>query len=126
MARAHLTTHPILGPATWRQMEAAAKALGKVCSWCHGPVSKKRRTRCGKRECDEHLWQAQAWGRCRQLALRANRFCRCGARAAEVDHIVPVCLGGTGDQTNLRPLCCECHRQATAKLRREKGAYIAA
>lgn len=43
----------------------------------------------------------------------------------ETDHIVPVSLGGSGDQSNLRALCAECHREATAKLRAEKDKYVA-
>lgn len=71
------------------------------------------------------IWQATSWGRCAQLALRRDRFCPCGKIALEVDHIIPVSLGGTGDQSNLRGLCHECHRRATARLRREKENYKA-
>jgi len=27
----------------------------------------------------------------------------------EIDHIIPVCLGGTNDENNLQTLCRECH-----------------
>lgn len=75
------------------------------------------------------IWRAQSWGRCTQLARRATTGkCRnCPAKwAHEVDHIIPVSLGGLGDQENLRPLCRECHKEATARLRREKANYVAA
>lgn len=34
----------------------------------------------------------------------------------EVDHIVPVCEGGTGDASNLRALCLACHKRESAAL----------
>ncbi len=35
----------------------------------------------------------------------------------EVDHIMPVSLGGTDDPANLRLLCSGCHRTATVALK---------
>jgi 5-methylcytosine-specific restriction protein A len=35
--------------------------------------------------------------------------------AEEVDHIVPLALGGTEAHTNLRPLCGDCHKVVTAE-----------
>jgi len=133
MARVHRLTHPHLGVASWKEMEKFIfefrKRTGvRLCAWCHSVVSQGLRTRCGKRFCNEMLWQAQSWNRCATVALRkADWKCRkCGRRAEEVDHKVPVCLGGTGDQHNLRPLCLGCHKEATRKLRKEKAAYVAA
>jgi hypothetical protein len=63
--------------------------------------------------------------RCRREALRVNRRCRCGKRAKEVDHIIPVSLGGGGDLWNLRSLCRQCHLEATKRLRSERTSYIA-
>lgn len=71
------------------------------------------------------MGRAWSWRYCALAALHANRVCVCGKTAVEVDHRIPVSLGGTGDLENLRPLCRECHRQETARLRREKAAYIA-
>ncbi len=126
--RVHRITHPILGVTTWKEIQAAAKHLRVmlgygVCTWCQSPVSAGRRTRCGKPECAEMIWQAYSWASCRSVALRARPFCPCGDHATEVDHIIPVSLGGTGDQSNLRPLCHDCHRAETARLRREKAEY---
>lgn len=145
MPRLHKTTHPVIGLATWGEMVAARDALravGKrVCTWCHEEVPEGLRTRCGKAECREKIWQAQSWSRCRQVALRRNRICQgklttrtgnsyrtwpCGKRALEVDHIVPVSLGGSGDQSNLRCLCHECHLEATRLLRQYKSEYAVA
>ena len=78
------------------------------------------------------LWQIQSWQHCRYVKLRtlsARLGCeKCGNTRCciEVDHIVPVSLGGTSDQHNLRALCDRCHKQATARLRREKEQYKAA
>jgi len=130
MARVHRITHPILGVATWSEMRAAVKRIReetgrKVCLWCHKAISKGRRTRCGNAHCGEMIWQSWDPARPIRVALRANKHCPCGALATEVDHRVPVSLGGTGDQSNLLPLCHECHRKATALLRKEKAAYKA-
>lgn len=57
---------------------------------------------------------------------RAGSKCvLCRARAEEVDHIVPVSMGGASDDDNLRPLCSPCHKGETARLRREKSTYRA-
>jgi 5-methylcytosine-specific restriction endonuclease McrA len=132
--REHRTTHPILGPSTWREMREAASTIRRetskrVCVWCHQEIPKGRRTRCGKEECNEGIYCAWSWGHCRHLALWENyhlKKCQCGKPAAEADHIVPVSLGGTGDQDNLRPLCRACHKAETARLRRDKREYTAA
>lgn len=128
MARVHRVTHPIIGLASWSEIKAATEVTGrKICWWCHSDVPKGLRTRCGKSECAEMIWRVSSWARCAQVALRsAGRKCQCGAGATEVDHIVPVSLGGSGDQSNLRAMCHDCHRAATAKLRREKKEYVAA
>lgn len=127
--REHRVTHPVIGPATWAEMWAVAEKMragGKrICTWCHEEITPGRRTRCGSRGCAEHIWQATSWSRCRAVCLRRDKFCPCGEPAVEVDHIVPVSLGGLSDQKNLRGLCHECHLKATALLRKEKEAYRA-
>jgi 5-methylcytosine-specific restriction endonuclease McrA len=35
------------------------------------------------------------------------------AVAVEIDHELPLAKGGTYDPANLRPLCADCHRDAT-------------
>lgn len=128
--RVHRTTHPILGPASWREMVAAVEKLRaegrRICTWCHRDLPPGRRSRCGNLECSEAIWQAYSWGRCRGISLRTHQICPCGKRSSEVDHIIPVSLGGLGDQCNLRALCRACHKAATNRLRREKAAYVAA
>lgn len=97
----------------------------RICTWCHGAVPPGNRTRCGSPQCAEFIWRAWSWERCRREALRINRRCSCGKRAREVDHIVPVSLGGSSDLWNLRSLCRQCHLDATKRLRREKTSYTA-
>ncbi|WP_332717369.1 HNH endonuclease [Pelagibacterium mangrovi] len=53
--------------------------------------------------------------------LRTNYMCElCQAKdiitiATVVDHVVPLALGGTDDDSNTRNLCDEHHRQVTAE-----------
>lgn len=42
---------------------------------------------------------------------------RTRAHVFEVDHIIPVSLGGTTTLDNLRTLCCRCHHAETKKLK---------
>lgn len=121
--RAHRITHPIVGVATWREIQAAAVAAGKaaghpVCGWCQQPVPKGRRTQCGSQECAKAIAGACSWGTMRSRALRrdGHKCALCGKGAWEVDHIKPVCEGGTGDLDNLRVLCTACHLRETRAL----------
>jgi 5-methylcytosine-specific restriction protein A len=56
------------------------------------------------------------WGVLReQILARDRRRCKkCKARdKLEIDHITPVCLGGTNDPVNLQVLCDPCHEKKT-------------
>jgi 5-methylcytosine-specific restriction endonuclease McrA len=64
--------------------------------------------------CEEHPARngsTYAWRKLRAEVLRRDyHLCvRCGRRASEVDHIVPVSLGGRDELSNLRSLCHDCH-----------------
>ena len=123
--RLHRVTHPILGVRVWSEIKAA-RPEGQ-CSWCHEPVAAGRRTRCGKEECSELIWRASSWTRVKNVAMRRDR-CKCVlcfAPAAEVDHIIPVMLEGTGDLENVRSLCHACHRSETSRLRMLKQNFRA-
>lgn len=49
--------------------------------------------------------------------LSAGRCAECGARShLEVDHIVPVSKGGTGDRANLQALCRKCNRIKRSRI----------
>ena len=50
---------------------------------------------------------AAAAGKCQACAEPTDEF--------EVDHYVPVALGGTNDLSNLQALCLPCHKVKTRK-----------
>lgn len=84
---------------------------------------------------DQKLQSPPSWGSGRggrpwrrkrdQVILRDNQICQvCGLLALkpEVDHIIPVCAGGTEDMDNLQTLCATpCHKNKTA--RESRGEY---
>lgn len=51
------------------------------------------------------------WMSMRHVVLVEEPVCRvCGRKAsAQVDHIVPLCKGGTDVRDNLQGICDECH-----------------
>lgn len=64
------------------------------------------------------------WRRKRASILARDKYqCQCeGCKARglitmadEVDHIVPICQGGTDDDSNLRAINTECHKAKTAR-----------
>jgi len=58
------------------------------------------------------------------VRARAKGHCElCGAAARlDVDHIVPISEGGSGDITNAQAICRPCHKRKTAdEWRRRKG-----
>jgi 5-methylcytosine-specific restriction endonuclease McrA len=132
--RTHRVMHPVLGLMAWREIQSCADARReageRICSWCFGPLKySSQRTRCSQ-ECGEMVWRAYSWQRtARQVIRRDKATCRlCGNDRCmiEVDHIVPVSLGGSGDIDNLRAVCSSCHKLETVKLRREGELYKAA
>ena len=40
---------------------------------------------------------------------------RCGKKATEVDHIIPLSKGGTHSHNNLQSMCKRCHSKKTAR-----------
>lgn len=69
-----------------------------------------------------HLLKSEPdWKHKRARILREEPMCRVCARlgydrkATTVDHIVPRSQGGTGLDSNLQPLCKECHNYKTGK-----------
>lgn len=61
------------------------------------------------------------WAALRQAILvRDGETCQtCGARATQVDHVLPRHQGGTNDPSNLRALCARCHRSKSGREGRE-------
>ena len=58
--------------------------------------------------------------RLRTRIMQGQPLCRaCDAKgfvtpSAEMDHIVPLFMGGSNDDDNLQMLCVECHRKKSA------------
>lgn len=79
------------------------------------------------KECEHRLDELIRWRVCRTRAMRrANYKCQlCDKRADEVDHIIPVSLGGTSDAVNLRALCRDCHKGETTRLKKDRTMYKA-
>lgn len=126
MARTHRVTHPILGVVSWAELKSARP--DRSCSWCFKDLRGTGKfTRCGDPGCVRSITNLISWSVCaRRILHRDARMCvLCGRPASEVDHIVPVSLGGTGDPANLRSLCREHHKEETRRLRREGKAFIA-
>lgn len=48
------------------------------------------------------------------------------AAAQQVDHVVPLHLGGADDESNLQGLCCECHERKTKNEARHRALGTAA
>ena len=77
-----------------------------------------------KRRCDGSGWR---WEQLREAVLSDEPLCRPCAEAGrtmaanEVDHIVPLHLGGTDERSNLQPICGgapgTCHEIKTRKER---------
>lgn len=45
-----------------------------------------------------------------RVKLLAQPCAYCGDIATEIDHIIPISLGGTNDELNLNPSCSKCNR----------------
>jgi 5-methylcytosine-specific restriction enzyme A len=65
------------------------------------------------------------------FVLRESPYCVDCARlgesreAVEVDHIVPVAMGGTDEWENLQPLCAAHHRLKSGRDAAALRAYLA-
>jgi len=65
--------------------------------------------------------RGRPWRRLRAAILSNHPLCvhclACGrvTPATEVDHRVPLSVGGTDDPANLDPVCTDCHRAKSAR-----------
>lgn len=137
MKRAHRLTHPLFGVISWPELRSKVEAFRKkhgrkACWWCTGEVPKKCRTRCASKECASMISLLVYWQDSVSSVFRRDNgkcvLCSAsndGRTRFEVDHIIPVSLGGTGDLNNLRLLCLACHKAATARLRKMGKNYVA-
>jgi len=95
------------------------------CAYCGKPIPPKRKYYCSE-ECRLKFYKKYkymiTWEEVRRKVLeRDNYTCViCGKPAEEVDHIVPVSLGGAlFDMDNLQSLCKECHKKKTKEDRKK-------
>jgi 5-methylcytosine-specific restriction protein A len=80
----------------------------RYCAYCQLKIDSQRRPRNSRP-------YGRAWQKLRRQVLAEQPFCACGARATQVDHIIPLSRGGTNDRCNLRACCRSCHSRKTAK-----------
>lgn len=58
---------------------------------------------------------------------RANPLCACCSKqgrvsaTTEVDHVIPLHLGGPDHESNLQGLCYDCHQEKTAAEAKDRG-----
>jgi 5-methylcytosine-specific restriction endonuclease McrA len=71
-----------------------------------------------------------SWRKLRDYILSKEPCCRPCKQAgrttlaAAVDHIIPKADGGADDESNLQPICAECHRMKTAREDSRPAALI--
>ena len=95
-------------------------AIGqKLCRNCERPVAANRKQYCSK-ECMDTFNRNNSWFFVRKDVLRRDHYqcsiCKQRFRKKEldVDHIIPVQMGGQlFDKDNLRTLCKTCHKAKT-------------
>lgn len=61
------------------------------------------------------------WQKLRKRFIFENPICNahgCGKPAEQVDHIIPLSVGGSNDVSNLQSLCGHCHRIKTNTIDR--------
>ena len=68
-----------------------------------------------KKQYDIGRTRGRKWMKLRHVVLVEEPVCMiCGERpSVQVDHIIPVCKGGTDDRDNLQGACGECHEEKT-------------
>lgn len=129
--RQHLITHPIFGVTSFNELKT--KVPDMHCRWCCSKITKLRRKPysrypyCDTEICRKMIQRAASLKSVSWEALdRDNRTCQiCGLPDCwEVDHRIPVCIGGTGDIWNLRTLCYSCHLEETRRIPRDKFYFI--
>ncbi|MGE0025721.1 MAG: HNH endonuclease [Thermoleophilia bacterium] len=84
------------------------------------PPRRSRRA-TGRRSASSRRTSTYAWRMRRAMILaRDNRTCQyCGARATEVDHVVPAASGGSDHPSNLVACCFECNRGMNVAIKRQ-------
>lgn len=66
---------------------------------------------------DKRLRGRAGVARSLRVKAKANYQCqKCDKLTPELeaDHIIPLCLGGKDDESNMQALCIDCHREKSA------------
>jgi 5-methylcytosine-specific restriction endonuclease McrA len=89
-----------------RMMEDPDAVRAQRRAWAKTPKGRlaNRAARSARRGA-EYTPEALAWIR----SLSDPRCAYCGGPATEIDHVIPISLGGTGERDNLVPACRKCN-----------------
>jgi hypothetical protein len=101
----------------------------RACGFC-GPRLYDRRkifcdSRCRRSFNRKFDYFVVTWRQVRYRTLRRDRWTcvKCGRKAREVDHVIPLALGGSEfDLDNCQSLCHPCHMQKSIKEIRDRMA----
>lgn len=75
----------------------------------------------------KHVYNSRRWVRMRGAIINREPLCRlCGRPAKEVDHLIPLRMGGADTAANLQPLCRTCHGRKTSGERAAAAAVAVA
>ena len=102
--------------ATWREEHREAiRAKGRVYQKAHPEVYRASwyRRRARKRNAVGTASHAQIQAR---IDYYGGRCWMCGKPYEVVDHVIPLCRGGTNWPANLRPACRNCNQKKGRKL----------
>ena len=116
----------------YRNFPRKCKEGVKRCTMCSKPRPKGRLQYCSN-ECSDRylaLWSPRRYVLQRDGGIcdiceaqvgrdRERRASKTALEDFEVDHRVPLCLGGLHELANMRLLCLECHKLQTKKLAAE-------
>lgn len=121
-------------PEGWKE-----KMEKNICPVCN--KENKRQYRCCSKECTQEFWKIAFWsntdkfikiikeksnGKCAMCGKEAKSIYKNNKCEFDIDHIVPIALGGNEfDIGNMQILCEDCHKLKTkidirkiAKIRR--------
>lgn len=97
-------------------------SLKTLCAVCGTPSAQSRCPRHRVSETERSRRRgASGWAvnaQRRRILERELYICRkCGRRATEADHIIPLSANGSNEDWNMQALCSPCHDRKTASER---------
>jgi len=99
----------------------------KICVWCGGELSGRRRKWCSQECVDEYLARRSQAGMVSYVKIRDNGICaECGIDSStlkipgrrkswDAHHVIPLFEGGRHEPDNVITLCYHCHKKAHSK-----------